>query len=154
MCPGSFDPVTLGHLDVITRAAGLFDEVIVAVGHSATKAGFFPVAERLELIRASCELPNVRVEAFSGLLVEFCAARSAGAVVKGVRSGDLDYELQMAQMNRRLSGLETVLLPTAPEWGFVSSTLVRQIASMGGDVSAFVPPAVADRTISRARDHG
>jgi len=146
--------VTLGHLDVIIRAAGLFDEVIVAVGHSATKAGFFPVEERVELIRASCDRPNVQVEAFSGLLVDFCAARDAGAVVKGVRSGDLDYELQMAQMNRRLSGLETVLLPTAPEWGFVSSTLIRQIASMGGDVSPFVPDAVADRVADRARDPG
>jgi len=147
VCPGSFDPVTLGHLDVITRAAELFDEVIVAVGANPGKnTGLFTVPERVELLREACAgLARVRVDTFSGLLVDYCASVDAGVVVKGLRSPtDYGYELPMADLNRRMAGLETVFLASGPQWTSVSSSLVRDIARFGGDVSEFVPqPVVA-----------
>lgn len=154
VCPGSFDPVTLGHLDVIGRAARLFDEVVVAVGGNPAKVGLFHPVERVEMLRAAtADLPNVVVERFSGLLVEYCAERGAQAVVKGVRStADVDHELTMSQMNASLSGLETVWLPTAPRWSFVSSSLVREVALLGGDVAAFLPPGVAEATARRVAE--
>lgn len=142
VCPGSFDPVTNGHVDVIHRAAQLFDEVVVAVLHNPAKEGAFPVAERMELVRGA--LPaglSVRVEEFGGrLLVDVCRDVGAGAIVKGLRGGtDFAYELPMALMNRHLSGIETVFLPGDPAFEHVSSSLVKEVALHGGDVAGLVP---------------
>jgi pantetheine-phosphate adenylyltransferase len=147
VCPGSFDPITHGHLDVIGRAAALFGEVIVAVGRNSAKNYLFDTDERVELVRAAvADRPGVRVEVLSGLLVDFCRERDAGVVVKGLRfASDFDFELQMAHINHSLTGLETVLLPASAQWGTLSSTMVREVASLGGDVRAFVPPLVAER---------
>lgn len=145
--PGSFDPVTHGHLDVVSRSAALFDQVIVAVLTNDSKTSLFDVDERIEMLsRAVTEFPNVDVSSFSGLLVDFCAEREATAIVKGLRpGGDFDNELQMAQMNASLTGVETVMLPTRPQWSFVSSSLVKEVARFGGDVSRLVPSYVLDR---------
>ena len=147
ICPGSFDPVTHGHLDVISRAAALFDHVIVAVGQNSAKQYLFTAAERLELVReTTAHLPNVSVEPLEGLLVAFAKARGAGVLVKGIRNaGDVDFELQMAHINAVVGSVETVMLPTSPVWSTLSSTMVREVASFGGDVSPFVPEAVARR---------
>ncbi|MFT3861541.1 pantetheine-phosphate adenylyltransferase [Micropruina sp.] len=147
VCPGSFDPITHGHLDVITRAVALFGEVIVAVGRNSAKKYLFDTDERIELVGAAvADLPGVRVEVLSGLLVDFCRDRDAGYVVKGLRfASDFDFELQMAHINHSLTGLETVLLPASARWGTLSSTMVREVAGLGGDVSAFVPELVAER---------
>ncbi|WP_298750967.1 pantetheine-phosphate adenylyltransferase [uncultured Serinicoccus sp.] len=147
VCPGSFDPVTLGHVDVVVRAAALFDEVLVAVMHNPAKQGTFPVEQRLELVRQS--LPQdisatVRVEAYAErLLVDVCQEVGAQAVVKGLRGGtDFTYELPMALMNRHLTGVETVFLPGDPALEHVSSSLVKEVHRLGGDVSALVPAPV------------
>ena len=152
VCPGSYDPVTNGHLDVVRRSAALFDEVVVAVVHNPSKHGHFPVAERLELLRAGIDADllasgRVRVDDVpGGLLVDYCRRIGAGAVVKGVRGAtDVDYETPMAQMNRHLSGLETVYLPGDPRWLHVSSSLVREVARLGGDVTGLVPDVVLER---------
>jgi pantetheine-phosphate adenylyltransferase len=149
VCPGSFDPVTNGHLDIVRRAAALFDEVIVAVLVNDAKRGLFTVDERLEMLRealTAAGVSNVKVDSFEGLLVEFCSANDVDVIVKGIRAaGDVDFEVQMAQMNRSLSGIETVLVPTSPEWSYVASSLVKEVASHGGDVSGHVPPAVLGR---------
>jgi pantetheine-phosphate adenylyltransferase len=147
VCPGSFDPVTNGHLDVIERASRLYDEVTVAVLVNPAKQGLFPVAERLELLReVTAHLANVTVDEFSGLLVDYCRAHDVPAVVKGLRAGgDFDYELQMAQMNQRLTGVETLFVATNPAYSFVSSTLVKEVATYGGDVTGLVPDAVVRR---------
>lgn len=154
VCPGSFDPVTRGHLDVIGRAAALFGEVVVAVGRNASKSGFFTVEERVSLVAEACaDHGGVRVEVFDGLLVDFCSANGIGVIVKGVRSvADVDYEMQMAQMNARLSGVQTVFLPTAAEFGYVSSSLVREVARLGGDVSPFLTAPVLGRVRERVRE--
>ena len=152
VCPGSFDPVTHGHLDIIARTARLADEVVVAVGDNMAKNGLFAPQERVAMLQAACApWANVSVTLFTGLLVDFCAAHDIGLISKGVRSADFHYEVQMAQMNRRLTGVETILLPTDPQWAFVSSSLVREVATLGGDVSAFLPPAVAEQTAARVR---
>lgn len=150
-CPGSFDPVTNGHLDIIGRAATLFDEVTIAVGTNETKNGLFSVDERIAMIEQVVhEYPNVSVEAFSGLLVDFCRARDIRAIVKGLRAvSDFDYELQMAQMNRSLSQVDTLFVPTSPEYSFLASSLVKEVATHGGDVSGLIPPSVL--TALRAR---
>jgi pantetheine-phosphate adenylyltransferase len=144
--PGSFDPITRGHVDIVERAARLFGEVIVAVGVNAAKDYLFTFEERLELVRAALAgLPGVTVEPMTGLLVDFCREHGAGTILKGARSGhDFEAELAQAQMNGSYSGVETLVLPTAAAWGFVSSTLVRQLARGGGDVSDYVPDAVTD----------
>jgi pantetheine-phosphate adenylyltransferase len=144
VCPGSFDPPTFGHLDIIQRASRLFDEVIVAVGTNVSKNRLFDADERIAMVRRACEdLPHVSVEGFAGLVTTFCAEHDAAAIVKGLRAAsDFDYELQMAQMNSSLTGVETVFLPTSPGRGFVSSSLVKEVAGFGGDVSAFVPAFV------------
>jgi pantetheine-phosphate adenylyltransferase len=149
VCPGSFDPVTNGHVDVINRAAGLYDELVVAVLVNPGKAGLFSVDERMELLRdAVADLPNVRVDSFQGLLVDYCRAHDIPVIVKGLRAvSDFEYELQMAQMNRELAGVETLFVPTAPQVGHLSSSLVKQIAQFGGDVSSLVPKAVLDRLL-------
>ncbi len=153
VCPGSFDPITNGHLDVIERAALLFDDVAVLVTVNASKAGMFSVDERLEMLRETTEgLPNVRVDAFRGLLVDYCRTHEVRAVVKGLRAvSDFDYELQMAQMNHRLSGVDTVFVPTSPESSFLSSSLVKEVAIWGGDVSGLVPEPVLRRLKTRVR---
>ena len=147
-CPGSYDPPTRGHLDVITRTAALFDEVHVLVGTNTAKTGLFPPDERVGLLAdALADLPGVEVHIFGGLVVDYCRSHGISAVVKGIRgSVDLEYESQMARMNRAMTGLETLLLPAAPEWASVSSSLVRDIARMGGDFDQFVTPAIAART--------
>jgi pantetheine-phosphate adenylyltransferase len=146
VCPGSFDPVTNGHIDIFQRAARLFDEVVVAVGVNVSKNRLFTAEERLELLReATADLPNVRVDGFSGLIVEFCKDVDAVAIVKGIRGAtDYEYELPMAQMNVHLTGVETVFLPGATGNVFVSSSLVKEVAAFGGDIAAFVPPYVLD----------
>jgi pantetheine-phosphate adenylyltransferase len=144
VCPGSFDPVTNGHLDVITRAAGLHDEVIVAVLINITKKSLFTVDERVELLgEVTKGYGNVRVERFHGLLVDFCAANGVNAIVKGLRAvSDFEYEMQMAQMNYRLAKVETLFMTTNPLYSFLSSSLVKEIAKYGGDVSGLVPEQV------------
>jgi pantetheine-phosphate adenylyltransferase len=154
VCPGSFDPVTNGHVDVITRAAALYDELVVAVLVNPGKAGLFDVEERMGLLReAIVDLPNVIVDSFEGLLVDYCLHRDIPVIVKGLRAvGDFEYELQMAQMNRELAGVETLFVPTAPQVGHLSSSLVKQIARFGGDVSSLVPKAVNDRFVAQAKE--
>ena len=151
VCPGTFDPVTLGHVDIVRRAAALFDEVVVAVGTNSTKSTLFTVDERLDLCREAVQdLPTVTVEAIDGLLVDFCRDRGAPVVVKGLRFGsDFDYELQMHHVNHTVGGLETVLLPGGREYGTISSTLIRNVASFGGDVSSFLSPQVNEALVSR-----
>jgi pantetheine-phosphate adenylyltransferase len=151
VCPGSFDPVTNGHLDIIGRAAGLFDEVVVAVLINQSKSGLFKLDERLDILaEVTKAYSNVRVEAFQGLLVNFCRANDIDVIVKGVRvASDFDYELQMAQMNIGLSGIETLFMPTNPQYSFVSSSLIKDVAKWGGDVTPHVPDVVADRLRER-----
>jgi pantetheine-phosphate adenylyltransferase len=150
VCPGSFDPVTNGHVDVITRAAALYDELVVAVLVNPGKAGLFSVEERMALLReAVADVPNVIVDSFQGLLVDYCRTHDIPVIVKGLRAvSDFEYELQMAQMNRELAGIETLFVPTAPQVGHLSSSLVKQIATFGGDVSGLVPKAVNERLIA------
>ena len=147
ICPGSFDPVTYGHLDVIGRAAALFDDVIVAVGRNSAKNYLFTVQERLELVgQTTGEWPNVTVEALDGLLVDFARTRGAQVLVKGIRfASDFDFELQMAHINAVVGSVETVMLPASSQWSTLSSTMIREVASYGGDVAAFVPEVVAER---------
>jgi len=144
VCPGSFDPVTHGHLDIVRRAASLFDEVIVAVGVNVSKSRLFTAEERLAMLeQGTADLDNVRVEGFTGLITTYCREAGAGAIVKGLRSGgDFDYELQMAQMNAHLTGVETVFVPADPKYGFVSSSLIKEVASYDGDISGLVPDFV------------
>ena len=144
VCPGSFDPVTNGHVDVIARAAALYDELVVAVLVNPGKAGLFDVDERMSLLReATADLPNVTVDSFQGLLVHWCQEHGVPVIVKGLRAvSDFDYELQMAQMNASLADVETVFVPTSPEYSFLASSLVKEVATFGGDVSSLVPPDV------------
>ena len=143
VCPGSFDPITYGHLDIIERASAHFDQVVVAVLENRTKASLFTVAERIEMIRkTTSKFPNVIVDSWSGLLVDYCKTNSIQAIVKGLRAvTDFDYELQMAQVNLQ-SGIETMFMATAPAHSFLSSSLVKELAHYGGDVSSMVPTNV------------
>ena len=151
VCPGSFDPVTNGHVDIIGRAAALFDEVIVMIAFNANKAGLFSVDERIEMLHeVTGAWPNVVVDSYSGLLVDFCRDRGIPAVVKGLRAvSDFDYELQMAQMNRQLAGVETLFVPTSATYSYLSSSLLKEVAALGGDVAGLVPDAVATRLRER-----
>lgn len=152
LIPGSFDPVTCGHLDVIERTARLFDHVVVAaVGNPGKAPPLFSLAERQEMLaEVTAHLPNVSIDAFEGLLVDFAVARDVQAIVKGLRAvSDFDFELQMAQVNERMSGIATVFFPTAPEHSFLSSSLVREVARFGGDVSSMVPSPIAQRLKER-----
>jgi len=144
VCPGSFDQITNGHLDVIERASGLFDEVVIAVLVNNSKTGLFTIEERIEMITEAVQhLKNVKVDTWSGLLVDYCRAHNIAAIVKGLRAvSDFDYELQMAQMNLQLKGVDTLLMATKPAYSFLSSSLVREIARYGGDVSNLVPSRV------------
>ncbi|MFI5052928.1 MAG: pantetheine-phosphate adenylyltransferase [Acidimicrobiia bacterium] len=155
LCPGSFDPVTNGHLDIIERTARHFDDVIVAVIRNPQKTqSLFSLAERQTMLADEiAHLSNVRIEFFKGLLVEFAKEHGAEAIVKGLRAvSDFDYELQMAQMNQQLSGIDTFFMPTSPQYSFLSSSLVREVARFGGDVAGMVPPRVAARLATRFAD--
>ena len=152
LCPGSFDPVTLGHLDIIERSSRHFDEVIVAVIRNPQKTqSLFSLEDRQQMLKeATQHLTNIRIEFFKGLLVDFAKDHGAEAIVKGLRAvSDFDYELQMAQMNQRLSGIDTFFISTSPQHSFLSSSLVREVARYGGDVSSMVPPMVAKRLAER-----
>jgi pantetheine-phosphate adenylyltransferase len=151
VCPGSFDPATNGHLDIIGRASRLVDELVVGVLVNQAKQGLFTVDERIDMLReVTSSYGNVRVESFRGLLVDFCRAQHAGIVIKGLRAvSDFDYELQMAQMNIGLAGVETLFMPTNPLYSFLSSSLVKEVAKWGGDVSAHVPDLVRQRLVKR-----
>ncbi len=156
VCPGSFDPITFGHLDIIERASKQFDEVIVAVFANRKKEGLFSVEERLELISANvAQYGNVKVDSGSGLLVEYCKVKSVDVIVKGLRAvTDFDYELQMAQVHTQASGVETMFMATSPTHSFLSSSIVKELAYYGGDVSSMVPAnvnaALQARAASRA----
>jgi pantetheine-phosphate adenylyltransferase len=153
VCPGSFDPVTNGHLDIIGRSAGIFDDVIVAVLVNESKLGLFSIDERLDMLREVTKpYDNVRVESFRGLTVDFCRTHDASVIVRGIRAvSDFDFELQMAQMNIGLAGVETLFMPTSPEASFISSSLVKDVAKWGGDVTPHVPEVVARRLVDRYR---
>ena len=156
LIPGSFDPVTFGHLDVIERTARLFDSVLVAaVGNPGKAPALFSLDERQTMLaEVTAHLPNVEIDAFEGLLVDFALARGVEAIVKGLRAvSDFDSELQMAQLNERMSGIATVFFPTAPEHSFLSSSLVREVARFGGDVSSMVPAPIAQLLKERFMRH-
>src|ERR1700731_1145639 len=154
VCPGSFDPVTLGHIDVFERAAAQFDEVIVAVLVNPSKEGMFSVDERIAMIEEACEhWPNLRVEASQGLVVGFVKARGLTAIVKGLRTGtDFEYELQMAQMNKHIAGVDTFFVATTPRYSFVSSSLAKEGAMFGGNVTELLPPPVNRRLREKLSD--
>ena len=152
ICPGSFDPVTFGHLDVIHRAAALFDKVIVTVMPNAAKHPLFSLSERADLLRrVTADLPHVEVDCYDGLLAEYARKRQANAIVKGLRAmSDFEYEFQMALTNRKLNAeVETVFLTTKAEHMYLSSSLVKQVASLGGDISGFVPAAILPDILSK-----
>jgi pantetheine-phosphate adenylyltransferase len=152
LCPGSFDPVTLGHIDIIERSSRHFDQMIVAVIRNPQKTqSLFTLEERQEMLaECTAHLPNLRIEFFKGLLVDFARDHGANAIVKGLRAiSDFDYELQMAQMNQRLSGIDTFFLSTNPDFSYLSSSLVREVARYGGDVSIMVPAVVAKRLVEK-----
>jgi pantetheine-phosphate adenylyltransferase len=155
VCPGSFDPVTNGHIDIITRAASLFDEVVVAVGINAAKRRMFTADERIGMLTQACrDFDNVRIDGFDGLLTDFCKQHDVHAIVKGLRAvSDFDYELQMAQMNSSLAAIETVFVPTSPEYSFLASSLVKEVATYGGDVSSLVPPFVLEALTRRVEEN-
>lgn len=144
LCPGTFDPVTNGHLDIIGRTSTTFEQVVVAVLENPAKEPLFGLEERLSMLKEACSpLPNVTVASFKGLLVEFAQAHGPSIIVKGLRAvSDYEFEIQMAQMNHRLGGVETLFMPTNPSWSFLSSSLVKEVARFGGDVGALVPDAV------------
>jgi pantetheine-phosphate adenylyltransferase len=153
VCPGSFDPVTNGHLDIIGRAAALYDELVVAVFVNKTKASMFSVEERMDMLtEVTGRYRNVRIDSFHGLVVDYCRTNHIPVIIKGLRAvSDFDYELQMAQMNRGLANVDTLFMPTNPEYSFLASSLVKEIAGWGGDVSALVPANVLDRLNDRSR---
>jgi pantetheine-phosphate adenylyltransferase len=156
LCPGSFDPVTLGHLDIIERTSRHFDRVIVAVIRNPQKSqSLFTLEDRQEMLHeVTAHLPNIEIEFFKGLLVDFAKDHGATAIVKGLRAvSDFDYELQMAQMNQKLSGIDTYFISTSPQYSFLSSSLVREVARFGGDVSSMVPAVVAKRLAERFGDN-
>ena len=144
VCPGSFDPITFGHLDIIARASAHFDHVVIAVLENRTKSSLFSVAERIEMIQeTTSHLSNVSVDSWSGLLVDYCKSNSIQAIVKGLRAvSDFDYELQMAQVNLQGSGVETMFMATSPTHSFLSSSLVKELAHYGRDVSTMVPASI------------
>ncbi len=151
VCPGSFDPITYGHLDIIARASALFDEVVIAVLVNQTKKSLFTVDERLEMIaEVTSQYANVRVDSWSGLLVDYCETNQIGSIIKGLRAvSDFDYELQMSQINFQLKGIETLFMSTSPAHSFLSSSLVKEVASYGGDVSSYLPPIIQKRLLDR-----
>jgi pantetheine-phosphate adenylyltransferase len=151
VCPGSFDPITYGHLDIVERASSIFDEVVIAVMVNKTKQTLFTVEERIEMTKeVTKRFPNVKVDSWSGLLVDYCKKNDISIIVKGLRAvTDFDYELQMSQINLQLQGVETLFLSTAPAHSFLSSSLVKEIASHGGDVSSYIPAELLERLKDR-----
>ena len=151
LCPGSFDPVTNGHIDVIERTANLYDEVVVAVFVNQSKSGLFGVDDRREMLEeVTAGFPNVTIDTFEGLVVDYCRVHDIPVIVKGLRAvSDFDYELQQAQMNRGLAGVDTLFMPTNPEYSFLASSLVKEIAKWGGDVASLVPPSVLKKLTER-----
>lgn len=151
VCPGSFDPITFGHLDIVERASSIFDEVVIAVMVNKTKQTLFTVEERIEMTKeVTSKFPNVKVDSWSGLLVDYCKKNEISIIVKGLRAvTDFDYELQMSQINLQLQGVETLFLSTAPAHSFLSSSLVKEIASHGGDVSSYIPAILLERLKDR-----
>jgi pantetheine-phosphate adenylyltransferase len=151
VCPGSFDPVTNGHLDIIDRAASAFDAVIVGVLENPSKAPLFSTEERVAMLEDACaRMPNVKVAGFAGLLVDFARSEGATVIVKGLRAvSDYEYEIQMAQMNLRLGELETLFMPTNPRWSFLSSSLIKEVVRFGGSSDGLVPDAVGARLRER-----
>jgi pantetheine-phosphate adenylyltransferase len=151
VCPGSFDPVTLGHLDIVERASKVYDEVTVAVLVNKKKSSLYTVEERMDLLReVTAGYGNVRVDSFHGLLVDYCRTQGIPVIVKGLRAiSDFDYELQMAQMNLSLAGVETLFMTTNPQYSFLSSSLVKEVATYGGDVSGLVPEVVHQSLVER-----
>ncbi|HEY2172540.1 MAG TPA: pantetheine-phosphate adenylyltransferase [Mycobacteriales bacterium] len=156
VCPGSFDPVTNGHLDIINRASRLYDEVVVVVGVNQNKSRLFTVDERIDMLaRVTDGLPNVTIDSFQGLLSEYCRTHQIPVIVKGLRAvSDFDYELQMAQMNNGLAEVETMFMATNNLYSFLSSSLVKEVATYGGDVSGLVPPYVLERLLARLAEEG
>ena len=155
VCPGSFDPIPFGHLDIIARASSLFDEVVVAVLVNRTKKSLFTVDERIDMIReVTTKYPNVVVDSWSGLLVDYCKTNQIPIIVKGLRAvTDFDYELQMSQINLQLQNVETLFMSTAPAHSFLSSSLVKEVASYGGDVSSYVPAVLLERLKARLAEN-
>jgi pantetheine-phosphate adenylyltransferase len=153
VCPGSFDPVTLGHVDIFERAAAQFDQVVVAILVNPSKKGMFDLDERIAMINESTtHLPNLRVESGQGLVVDFVRSRGFTAIIKGLRTGtDFEYELQMAQMNKHIAGVDTFFVATAPQYSFVSSSLAKEVATLGGDVSDLLPEPVNRRLAEKLR---
>lgn len=151
LCPGTFDPVTNGHLDIIGRTSESFDSVVVGVLENPSKQPLFGLDERVAMLREVCVgLLNVRVDSFTGLLVAYSKEQGADVIVKGLRAvTDYEFEIQMAQMNHRLAGVETLFMPTNPKWSFLSSSLVKEVGKFGGDVTGLVPDAVRDRLRDR-----
>jgi pantetheine-phosphate adenylyltransferase len=154
VCPGSFDPITYGHLDIIERASAQFDEVIVAVGNNRAKEGYFTVEERMAMIaETTAKFGNVKVDSWKGLLGEYCKANNIDVIIKGLRAmSDFDYELQMAQVNLQGSGVESMFMATSPAHSFLSSSLIKELAHYDGDVSSMVPPVV--NAALKAREAG
>ncbi|HEX6400408.1 MAG TPA: pantetheine-phosphate adenylyltransferase [Actinomycetota bacterium] len=154
LCPGTFDPVTNGHLDIIGRAAETFDAVIVGALENPSKQPMFTLEERVAMLKEACSgMPDVSVVSFRGLLVDFAREQGAGVIVKGLRAvSDYEYEIQMAQMNHRLAGVETIFMPTNPSWSFLSSSLVKEVAKLGGDVRGLVPDHVRQALDDRLED--
>ncbi|MGH3797258.1 MAG: pantetheine-phosphate adenylyltransferase [Pseudonocardiaceae bacterium] len=151
VCPGSYDPATNGHLDIIERAANQFDELVVAVLINKTKSYLFEVEDRMAMLEEITEhLSNIRIDSWHGLLVDYCRSNDIGTIVKGLRAvSDFDYELQMAQMNYQLSGVDTMFMPSNPTYSFLSSSMVKEVATYGGDVGHLLPPRVHQRLINR-----
>jgi pantetheine-phosphate adenylyltransferase len=151
VCPGSYDPATNGHLDIIERAASQFDDVAVAVMINKTKRCLFEVSDRMSMLKEITEhLPNVRVDSWHGLLVDYCTANGIAAIVKGLRAvSDFDYELQMAQLNYQLSGVDTMFLPSKPHYSYLSSSVVKEVAAYGGDIGHLLPATVHQRLLNR-----
>jgi pantetheine-phosphate adenylyltransferase len=152
VCPGSFDPVTNGHLDIITRASKMFDKVIVAVLHNSNKNSMFTLQERVEMLRINCEgLGNVEIDSFSGLLIDFMKLKNAQIIIKGLRAvSDFEYEMQMALMNRKLNqDIETVFMMTSSKYSYLSSSLVKEVARHGGCINGLVPNMIEEELIKR-----
>jgi pantetheine-phosphate adenylyltransferase len=154
LCPGTFDPVTNGHLDIIGRASQTFESVVVGVLENPSKQPMFTLEERVAMLKETCSgMPNVTVVSFRGLLVDFARSQGDAAIVKGLRAvSDYEYEIQMAQMNHRLAGVETLFMPTSPNWSFLSSSLVKEVAQLGGNVSGLVPDHVRVALDDRLED--
>jgi pantetheine-phosphate adenylyltransferase len=154
LCPGTFDPVTNGHLDIIGRAAETFDAVVVGALENPSKQPMFSLEERVAMLKEACsDMPGVSVVSFRGLLVDFARTQGVGVIVKGLRAvSDYEYEIQMAQMNHRLAGVETLLMPTNPSWSFLSSSLVKEVAKLGGDVAGLVPDHVREALADRLEE--